>query len=96
MCRTTPGTPAKVGCDPARQTCHCAFFDTWERGAGVRACRQLLERDHASPIVRVRLPAGGVTVAANVNDVAHLAFLWRGTVGRDGVTLQAPVELWHN
>ncbi len=50
----------------------------------------------ASPVIRLRVPSGGLTIGLEVNLVANNMVLRKGTVSREGVKLSAPFAWWHN
>ncbi len=83
-------------CAPKLEPCRCQFFDSLEKGASELACsdsRVLLHTDH---VLRIRAPAGGVSIAATVNEIGNVVWLWKGLVTTEEVILQPPVQFWHN
>lgn len=86
----------ETACDPSRQRCKCWYFETLERGVAQTACQGLTRRPHPGPIVRLRVPSGGLSFTANVNEVGYVVWLWRAEVGAAGVQVHDGVEFWHN
>ena len=83
-------------CDPKREPCRCKFFDSLEKGASEMACSDSRVILHTKDVLRIRAPAGGLSVAATVNEVGNAVWLWKGAVSEGDVWLQAPVQFWHN
>jgi len=60
-------------------------------------CGSPIELDiEPSPVLRVRMPAGGLSVATTVNRSAQKVLLWKAVVSPDSLQVQDAIEPWHN
>ncbi len=83
-------------CNPQLESCRCQLFDRLEKGAAETACRDSKVIVHTDDVLRIRAPAGGLSISATVNKVGNVVWLWRGVVGAQGASLRPPVQFWHN
>ena len=86
----------EAGCDPKRSFCHCEFMDSLDPGALQTACSGTREVASRSGKLRIRLPAGAVSLIFTVNPAGNVVDLWRGIVTQQGGILRGPVQFWHN
>ena len=84
------------GCDPAQAFCHCQFLDALDPGALPQLCSGMTAVRATANKLRLRLPAGGVSVIFTANPAGNVVDLWRGVVDGQGGALGGPLQFWHN
>ncbi len=59
-------------------------------------CTPAIVKELTSPVLRLRLPSGGLTLGVEVNIVADHLQIRKGIVSERGVELSKPFVWWHN
>jgi len=62
-------------------------------------CRELVPIElpiEPSRVLRIRMPAGGLSVATTVNRSAQKVLLWKAVVTPESLEVQEAIEPWHN